>query len=80
MNIVMDNAHKNRKLEEILLGVSDSYEGFIKAVLNYVEKNDKRFEIVSEYLVTNPEALSSDILEFISDQEDFCDYVTEQYV
>ena len=80
MNIVMDNAYKNRKLEEILLGVSDSYEGFIKAVLNYVEKNDKRFEIVSEYLVTNPEALSSDILEFISDQEDFCDYVTEQYV
>lgn len=83
MNIVIDNAHKNKKLEEmeeILLGVSDSYEGFIKAVLNYVEKNDKRFEMVSEYLVANPEALSPDILEFISDQEDFCDYVTEQYV
>lgn len=35
MNTVIDNAYKNRKLEEmeeILLGVSDSYEGFIKAV------------------------------------------------
>ena len=76
MNIVIDNVHKNRKLEEmeeILLGVNDSYEGFIKAVLNYVEKNDKRFETVSEYLVENPEALSADILEFISDQDDFYD-------
>ena len=83
MNIIIDNVYKNRKLEEmeeILLGVSDCYEGFIKAVLNYVNKSDKRFESVSEYLVDHPEALSSDILEFISDQEDYYDDMWAQYV
>lgn len=61
------------KMEEMLLDVSDSYEGFVKAVLNYVDKSEKRYKVVSDYLSGNPEALSSDILEFISNQEDFYD-------
>lgn len=32
-------------------------------------------DIVSTFMDNNPEALSSDILEFISGQNDFCDEV-----
>lgn len=81
MNQVIDIVHQSRKLDEmkeILLGVNDSYEGFIKGVLNYVDKKDKRCRVVMEYLEEHPEALSSDILEFISDQEDFYEDVLVQ--
>ena len=74
MNKVIDNAHRNRELEEMkekLLDISDSYDGFVKAILNYVDKSDKRYEVVSDYLTEHPEALSADILEYISDQDDF---------
>lgn len=54
-----------------LNNVEDSYYGFIAAVLTYVKNKPSRLEVVSEFLDRNPEALSSDILEFISDQDDF---------
>ena len=53
--------------------VRDSYYGFIVAVLNYVNKKSSRLEVVEKYMDDNPDALSSDILRFISEQEDFCD-------
>lgn len=62
---------KKALFEKYLVCVKDSYEGFVKAVLNYTEKSVKRNKIVSDYLIEHPEALSADILEFISDQEDF---------
>lgn len=51
--------------------VKDSYYGFVVAVLNYVKKKSSRFEAVKAFMDEHPEALSSDILEFISDQDDF---------
>ncbi len=54
-----------------LNNVKDSYYSFIVAVLTYVKKDPLRFEIVNEFIEKNPAALSSDILEFISEQDDF---------
>lgn len=55
----------------MLNNVKDSYYDFVVAVLNYVKKKQFRMENVKDYLVKNPEASTSDILEFISNQADF---------
>ena len=55
----------------ILNNVTDSYYGFIIAVLTYVKKKDSRLKAVDSFMNNNPSALSSDILEFISKQDDF---------
>ena len=49
-----------------LNNVTDSYYGFIIAVLTYVKKKDSRLKAVDSFMNNNPSALSSDILEFIS--------------
>lgn len=54
-----------------LNNVADSYYGFIVAVLTYVNNKKSRLELVENYMNNNPSALSSDILEFISSQDDF---------
>jgi hypothetical protein len=54
-----------------LNNVVDSYYGFVVAVLNYVKNKESRLEVVENYMINNPSALSSDILEFISEQENF---------
>lgn len=51
--------------------VADSYYGFVVAVLTYVKNKESRLEVVENYMNNNPSALSSDILEFISSQDDF---------
>lgn len=56
-----------------LNNVADSYYGFVVAVLTYVKNKESRLKIVEKFMNDNPAALSSDILEFISDQEDFYD-------
>ncbi len=63
-----------------LNNVADSYYGFVVAVLTYVKNKESRLEVVERFMEDNPSALSSDILSFISAQEDFyedasyCDY------
>ena len=47
------------------------YEDFIYAVLTYVKKNSDRMSRVKTYIQEHPEALTSDVLQFISDQPDF---------
>ena len=70
-------------MEEIkarLNNVADSYQGFVRAVLTYVKKKQSRMDAVIEFMDKNPYALSSDILKYISDQEDFYEdaaYATE---
>ncbi len=55
-----------------LNNVPDSYYGFVVAVLTYVNNNKRtRKGVVEEFLDSNPNALSSEILEFISGQDDF---------
>lgn len=54
-----------------LNNVEDSYYGFVVAVLAYVKKKASRLETVTEYMDNNPNSLTSDILGFISRQDDF---------
>ena len=54
-----------------LNNVADSYYGFVVAVLTYVKNKESRLEMVEDFMDNNPAALSSDILEFISEQDDF---------
>lgn len=54
-----------------LNNVADSYYGFVVAVLTYVKKKESRLEVVERFMSNNPSVLSSDILEFISEQDDF---------
>lgn len=61
-------------MEELTIklnNIADSYYGFVVAVLTYVNNKKSRLEIVEKYMNDNPSALSSDILEFISNQDDF---------
>lgn len=51
--------------------VADSYYGFVAAVLTYAKKKESRRMAVENFMDSNPSALSSDILEFISKQDDF---------
>ena len=53
--------------------VVDSYYGFIAAVLTYVKNKESRLGAVEEFMNNHPSALSSDILEFISEQDNFYD-------
>ncbi len=53
--------------------VDDAYYDFIVAVLSYVKRKKGRLETVSRYMDDHPEAGTSDILRFISDQPDFYD-------
>lgn len=59
------------ELTIMLNNVEDSYYDFIVAVLTYVKKKQKRFDKVKAFIEKNPTALSSDILAYISEQEDF---------
>ena len=54
-----------------LNNVADSYYGFVVAVLTYVNNKKTRLNVVDNYMNNNPSALTSDILAFISEQEDF---------
>lgn len=54
-----------------LNNVKDTYYGFIVAVLNYVKKKQSRYDAVTQFMNDNPNALSSDILKYICDQDDF---------
>ena len=51
--------------------VQGSYYGFVVAVLTYVKNNTSRLETVDRYMNSYPNATTSDILMFISNQDDF---------
>ncbi|WP_044931434.1 hypothetical protein [Oribacterium sp. NK2B42] len=56
-----------------LENVRDAYFDFAVAVLTYVKKEQSRLNSVEKFMDKNPEALLADILEFISEQDDFYD-------
>ena len=58
-------------LKNMLEKVPDTYDAFVVAVLVYVKNKESRLEEDKSFVEANSSALSSDILEFISDQDDF---------
>ena len=59
------------ELKERLLKVEDSYYDFVSAILYYAEKKESRCKAIINYLDENPEALSADIVKFVSLQDGF---------
>ena len=55
----------------LLNRVDDSYFDFVLAMIHYAEKKPDRLRRVLDYIKNNPNALSSDIIKFVSEQEDF---------
>ncbi len=53
--------------------IGDVYDDFIAIVLSYVKRKKGRLEIVNSYIIDHPNASTSDILGFISNQPDFYD-------
>ena len=51
--------------------IADTYYGFVAGVLTYAKKSQERLAVVNRFLDENPDALSSDVLSFISKQDDF---------
>ena len=60
-----------KELTEMLIKVPDSYFGFERAVIVYCSKKPQRLEKVMEFMKSHPDAGTSDILTFVSHQEDF---------
>lgn len=55
----------------MLNNIDGSYYGFVVAVLSYVKKKQSRFDTVKKFIEDNKYATTSDILLFISQQDDF---------
>lgn len=55
----------------MLNNIDGSYYGFVVAVLSYVKKKQSRFDTVKKFIEDNKNATTSDILLFISQQDDF---------
>ena len=59
------------ELTKKLIAVSDSYYDFVAAIRTYCMKKPERLKNVLRYMSENPKADTSDIIEFVSEQDDF---------
>ncbi len=59
------------ELIELLNNVEDSYFDFVSGIAHYAEKKPSRVSILIQYLKCHPTAKSSDVVKFVSEQEDF---------
>ena len=61
------------ELLNLLNNVTDSYDGFVGGIMAYAHKKQSRIDAISKYIKNNPQATSSDIIYFVSKQDDFFD-------
>ena len=59
------------ELTALLNNVEDSYFDFVTAMLHYAGKKPARLDNMLSFIKSNPDAKSSDIIKYVSDQEDF---------
>ena len=68
------------ELKEMLINVQDSYFDFVLSMLDEAKKSEKRAKGMINYLKDNPNALTSDILEYvINDLGLYQDYMSGKY-
>ena len=61
-------------MEELMIllnNIDDSYFDFVSGIAHYAEKKPSRVEALLKFLKANPEAKSSDVVKFVSEQKDF---------
>ena len=61
------------ELTKRLQSIDDSYFAFIAGVVAYARESNERVRKIIVFLDDNPNALSSDVLEFVMSQPDFID-------
>ncbi|MBO4889692.1 MAG: hypothetical protein J5574_01760 [Lachnospiraceae bacterium] len=59
------------ELSELLNHIEDAYFDFVSAMLHYAERKTSRQNALLTYLKDHPEAKSSDVVKFVSEQPDF---------
>lgn len=59
------------ELTALLNEIEDSYYDFVSAMLHYAEKKTARLNSMLDFIKSNPNVKSSDVVKFVSDQQDF---------
>lgn len=62
------------ELKELLISVSDSYFDFVLGVLNYAKHSKGGCKVMIDFIRNNPDALTSDIIEYMLSREDYYDH------
>lgn len=63
-----------KELIQLLSEISDAYDDFIWGVINYAKKDTSHIEILNNYMKSNANLTSSDVIAFIMSQPDFHNY------
>ena len=61
------------ELTEVLQNIDGSYTDFVNAMLFYAGKKPERLKNLLDFIKNNPNANSSDVVHFVSEQPDFAE-------
>ena len=59
------------ELTALLNAIDDSYYDFVSAMINYAAKKPTRQKLLVDYIKNTPNLKSSDVVRFVSEQNDF---------
>ena len=59
------------ELTALLNAIDDSYYDFVSAMVNYAAKKTTRQKLLVDYIKNTPNLKSSDVVRFVSEQNDF---------
>ena len=62
------------RLISLLNNVSDTYFDFVIGVSNYAKRSESNLNTMISFIENNPDALSSDIIRYMIDQDNYFDY------
>ena len=58
------------ELREALYSISDSYYDFVYGIMEFASRNTERTKIILDYITNNPNALSADVVRFVTFEMD----------
>ena len=59
------------ELTALLNAIDDSYYDFVSAMINYAAKKPTSQKLLVDYIKNTPNLKSSDVVRFVSEQNDF---------